>query len=133
VRFAHLGTTARTTASPEADADAVPGPKYLAIGVFAGEQMEPRAARWALVESAWSVLQQPGPLRAFYERIRARPLRLSLAIATARAQRGLCCRLGLFGLQPRCTRLAWKLGVCFRATFHQSWAVAGPDPSGGLA
>ena len=29
-------------------------------------------ARWALVEAAWSVVQQPGPLRAFYERIRAR-------------------------------------------------------------
>ena len=30
------------------------------------------AARWALVEAAWSVVQQPGPLRAFYQRIRAR-------------------------------------------------------------
>ena len=30
------------------------------------------AARWALVEAAWSVVQQPGPLRAFYERIRGR-------------------------------------------------------------
>ncbi len=30
------------------------------------------AARWALVESAWSVVQQPGPLHAFYDRIRAR-------------------------------------------------------------
>jgi transposase len=29
-------------------------------------------ARWALVEAAWSVVQQPGPLHAFYERIRAR-------------------------------------------------------------
>jgi hypothetical protein len=133
VRFAHLGTTARTTASPEADADAVPGPKYLAIGVFAGEQMEPRAARWALAETAWSVLQQPGPLRAFYERIRARPLRLSLAIATARVQRGLCFRLGLFGLQPRCTRLAWELGGLFPRDVPKSWAVARPDPSGRLA
>jgi transposase len=30
------------------------------------------SARWALVEAAWSVVQQPGPLRAFYQRIRAR-------------------------------------------------------------
>jgi len=30
------------------------------------------AARWALVEGAWSVVGQPGPLHAFYERIRAR-------------------------------------------------------------
>jgi transposase len=30
------------------------------------------SARWALVEAAWSVVQQPGPLHAFYERIRAR-------------------------------------------------------------
>jgi transposase len=29
-------------------------------------------ARWVLVEAAWSVVQQPGPLHAFYERIRAR-------------------------------------------------------------
>jgi transposase len=29
-------------------------------------------ARWALVEAAQSVVQQPGPLHAFYERIRAR-------------------------------------------------------------
>ena len=30
------------------------------------------SARWALVESAWSVAHQPGPLRAFYQRVRAR-------------------------------------------------------------
>ena len=30
------------------------------------------SARWALVEAAWSVVQQPGPLHAFYERLRAR-------------------------------------------------------------
>jgi transposase len=30
------------------------------------------SARWALVEAAWSVVQQPGPLHAFYDRIRAR-------------------------------------------------------------
>jgi transposase len=33
------------------------------------------SARWALVEAAWSVVKQPGPLRAFYERVRARPIR----------------------------------------------------------
>jgi transposase len=30
------------------------------------------SARWALVEAAWSAVLQPGPLRAFYQRIRAR-------------------------------------------------------------
>jgi transposase len=30
------------------------------------------SARWALVEAAWNVARQPGPLHAFYERIRAR-------------------------------------------------------------
>jgi len=30
------------------------------------------SARHALVEAAWSVVRQPGPLRAFYQRIRAR-------------------------------------------------------------
>ena len=28
-------------------------------------------ARWALVEAAWSVARQPGPLHAFYEHTRA--------------------------------------------------------------
>jgi transposase len=30
------------------------------------------SARWVLVEAAWSVVHQPGPLHAFYQRIRAR-------------------------------------------------------------
>jgi transposase len=30
------------------------------------------SARWALVEAAWSAVRQPGPLRAFYQRVRAR-------------------------------------------------------------
>jgi transposase len=42
------------------------------------------SARWALVEAAWSVVRQPGPLRAFYERIRARRGHQIAAVATAR-------------------------------------------------
>jgi transposase len=42
------------------------------------------AARWALVEAAWSVVQQPGPLRAFYERIRARRNNKIAVVACAR-------------------------------------------------
>jgi transposase len=42
------------------------------------------AARWALVEAAWSVVQQPGPLHAFYERIRARRGHGIAAVAVAR-------------------------------------------------
>jgi transposase len=42
------------------------------------------AARWALVEAAWSVVQQPGPLRAFYERIRARRGAKVAVVASAR-------------------------------------------------
>jgi transposase len=30
------------------------------------------SARWALVEAAWTVVNQPGPLRAFFLRIKAR-------------------------------------------------------------
>ena len=30
------------------------------------------SARWALVEAAWSAVLQPGPLRAFYQRVRDR-------------------------------------------------------------
>jgi transposase len=42
------------------------------------------SARWALVEAAWSVVHQPGPLRAFYERIRARRGHGKAVVATAR-------------------------------------------------
>jgi transposase len=41
-------------------------------------------ARWALVEAAWSVVAQPGPLRAFYERIKGRRGHGKAIIATAR-------------------------------------------------
>ena len=42
------------------------------------------AARWALVEAAWSVVHQPGPLHAFYERIRARRGNKIAVVACAR-------------------------------------------------
>ena len=41
-------------------------------------------ARWALVEAAWSAVQQPGPLHAFYERIRARRGAKVAVVACAR-------------------------------------------------
>jgi transposase len=41
-------------------------------------------ARYALVEAAWSVIRQPGPLRAFYERVRARRGHQVAIVATAR-------------------------------------------------
>ena len=41
-------------------------------------------ARWALVEAARSVTQQPGPLHAFYERIRARKGHNAAVVAVAR-------------------------------------------------
>jgi transposase len=41
-------------------------------------------ARYALVEAAWSVIRQPGPLRAFYERIRARRGHQIAIVAVAR-------------------------------------------------
>jgi transposase len=41
-------------------------------------------ARYALVEAAWSVVRQPGPLRAFYERIRSRRRHQVAIVATAR-------------------------------------------------
>ena len=40
--------------------------------------------RWALVEAAWSVVLQPGPLHAFYERVRARRGHGKANVATAR-------------------------------------------------
>jgi transposase len=42
------------------------------------------SARWALVEAAWSVVCQPGPLHAFYERIRARRGHGKAVVASAR-------------------------------------------------
>jgi transposase len=42
------------------------------------------AARWALVEAAWSVILQPGPLHAFYDRTRARRGHGKAIVATAR-------------------------------------------------
>jgi transposase len=42
------------------------------------------AARWALVEAAWSVVGQPGPLHAYYQRIRARRGHGKAIVATAR-------------------------------------------------
>src|SRR4051812_16767295 len=41
-------------------------------------------ARWALVEAAWSVILQPGPLHAFYDRTRARRGHGKAIVATAR-------------------------------------------------
>jgi transposase len=41
-------------------------------------------ARWALVEAARSVAQQPGPMHAFYERIRARRGHNAAVVAVAR-------------------------------------------------
>ncbi|MBV9416656.1 MAG: IS110 family transposase [Solirubrobacterales bacterium] len=41
-------------------------------------------ARWALVESAWSVVLQPGPLHAFYERTKGRRGHGRAIVATAR-------------------------------------------------
>jgi transposase len=42
------------------------------------------SARWTLVEAAWSVVQQPGPLHAFYARIRARRGHGKAVVAVAR-------------------------------------------------
>jgi transposase len=42
------------------------------------------SARWALVEATWSAVNQPGPLRAFYLRIRARRGHGKAIIAAAR-------------------------------------------------
>jgi len=42
------------------------------------------AARWALVEAAWGVVLQPGPLHAFYDRTRARRGHAKAIVATAR-------------------------------------------------
>jgi transposase len=42
------------------------------------------SVRWALVESAWTTVRQPGPLHAFYERTRARRGHGKAVVASAR-------------------------------------------------
>ena len=42
------------------------------------------SARWALVEASWSAVRQPGPLRAFYERVRSRRGHQIAVVASAR-------------------------------------------------
>jgi transposase len=42
------------------------------------------SARWALVEAAWSAVLQPGPLHAFYHRVKARRGHGKAIVATAR-------------------------------------------------
>ncbi len=42
------------------------------------------AARWALVEAAWTAVLQPGPLHAFYQRTRDRRGHGKAIVATAR-------------------------------------------------
>jgi hypothetical protein len=42
------------------------------------------STRWALVESAWSVVRQPGPQHAFYQRVRARRGHGIAIVASAR-------------------------------------------------
>ena len=44
-------------------------------------------ARWAMVEAAWSVVRQPGPLHAFYQRIRGRRGHGKAIVAAARKPR----------------------------------------------
>jgi len=48
------------------------------------------AARWALVETCWSVVLQPGPLRAFYVRTKNRRGHGKAVAATARKLAVLC-------------------------------------------
>jgi transposase len=50
-------------------------------------------ARGMLVEAAWVVVKTPGPLRAFYERIRARRGMQIAVVATARNLAVLCWHL----------------------------------------
>jgi hypothetical protein len=57
-------------------------------------------ARNALVEASWSAVRQPGPLRAFYERVRARR---GHQIAIVGAARKLACLSGACSRARRTT------------------------------
>ena len=51
------------------------------------------SARWVLVEAAWSVIQQPGPLRAFFQRVSTRRGPHIAAVAVARKLTGIIWHL----------------------------------------
>jgi hypothetical protein len=57
----------------------------------------PAHAREMLVEAAWSASKAPGPLRAFYHRVRARRGMQVAAVATARKLTVLCWHLIIKG------------------------------------
>jgi transposase len=57
----------------------------------------PSHARGMLVEAAWSASKAPGPLRAFYQRVRARRGMQVAAVATARKLAVLCWHLIIKG------------------------------------
>jgi hypothetical protein len=77
-------------------ASAVPAP----IGTMVSRRSEKRqrsscsqgsaAVRHVLVEAGWTAVRAPGPLRAFYERVRARRGAQVAAVATARKLASLC-------------------------------------------
>jgi transposase len=54
-------------------------------------------ARGMLVEAAWVAVKTPGPLRAFYERVRARRGMQIAVVATARKLTVLCWHLSING------------------------------------
>ena len=58
------------------------GPGPAAHGPISKQGSKP--ARYVLVEAAWSVIKAPGPLRAFYQRLRARRGAQVAIVATAR-------------------------------------------------
>ena len=57
----------------------------------------PAHARGMLVEAAWSASKAPGPLRAFYQRVRARRGMQVAVVATARKLAVLCWHLIIKG------------------------------------
>jgi transposase len=57
----------------------------------------PGHARGMLVEAAWAASKAPGPLRAFYQRVRARRGMQVAAVATARKLAVLCWHLMIKG------------------------------------
>jgi transposase len=52
--------------------------------------------RHALVEAAWSAVRQPGPLRAFYQRVRARRGHQIAIVASAGVRTRLSLRVSAF-------------------------------------
>ena len=87
-----------------------------------------------LVEAAWAAAKTPGPLRAFYERVRARRAMQIAVLATNRKLAVLCWHLIVKGEDyaygaPRSWRRSCARSSSAPACPHAAASAAPPTPT----